>query len=191
MADESLMSQYHLKLKGMLNDRLSPFSEEKLCAIMSGLESSSGGDFVDALADALARCVTLNWRRNARKLVVVIGDSPGHSLLKPAPKNADACYRVEDVETQLFELHQLGVEMVTLYHPLTQEVANHFRSIKRGYQPMEMAAYAQSQYQRIASQDERAFSADTFAPEEAAKKIADRSFPLARQYGFGVLGVVT
>ena len=37
------------------------------------LEATSGGDFVDALADALIACIDLNWRNNARKLLVVFG----------------------------------------------------------------------------------------------------------------------
>ena len=97
--------------------RLEPIPPSDLRSLLSRVPSSSGGDFVDALADALAECASARWHPEARKLRVVTGDSPGYSILNPAPWGANAAVREKDVETVALDLHRKGVEVVTIYHP--------------------------------------------------------------------------
>ena len=124
---------------------LRPLSLERLKTELAALEPTSGGDFVDALADALAACTGFHWKPNARKLVLVSGDSPGASLLWPVRKGGDACVREHDVDTQALRLHRLGVELMTVYH----EPEKGFLEDLIG-PPKEFQRHAQEQYQRLA-----------------------------------------
>ncbi|HEX2835311.1 MAG TPA: hypothetical protein VHW00_20015 [Thermoanaerobaculia bacterium] len=109
-----------------------------------------GGDFVDALADALAMCSRLHWRDDARKVVIVCGDSPGASLLNPFPHGAELCARHRDVDTESLRLHRQGVEILTIHHaPATPRVVRMER---------DLLAAARDQYTRLASLPEMALS---------------------------------
>jgi hypothetical protein len=137
-----------------------------------------GGDFVDALADALYACARLRWRKG-RRLLVISGDSPGFSLLQPLTAGTDVCVRKRDVETQALELHRLGVEIVTIYHaaPSNAAVTPLGRSL---------LAEAGAQYARIASlPEEMAFEASSFEPEEAANRVAAIGVPIGRGASLG------
>lgn len=148
---------------------------EKLLA----LDPTPGADFVDALADALNACVRLRWRKEARKIVVVSGDSPGHSLLFPLPKGADLGVRRFDVDTQAFALHRLGIEIVTIYHdpPAEKKVAF----------ARELLSEAKAQYMRLASIPELSFEASAFQPEAAAERVGKMTGAIARGPALGEL----
>ena len=75
---------------------------------------------MDALADALAECASARWHPEARKLLVVTGDSPGYSILNPAPWGANAAVREKDVETVALDLHRKGVEGSSVRLPACQ-----------------------------------------------------------------------
>jgi len=139
------------------------------------LPATSGCDFVDALADALAACADLHWRPRARKMIVLTGDSPGFSILHPLPKAADLCVRERDVDTTVAALHHLGVEVVTIYHAPSQALALETIPFQR-----ELLAAVRSQYIRLASLPEMAFEAATFDPQEAARQVGAITTPFAR-----------
>ncbi|MFO1429793.1 MAG: hypothetical protein U1F76_06590 [Candidatus Competibacteraceae bacterium] len=121
------------------------------------IPATSGGDFVDALADALAACNELYWSPDARKLVLISGDSPGFSILQPIPKGGDACVRENDVDTQTLRLHRRGVELLTVYHDPDPDFLDSLIEPQREFQK-----YAQEQYTRLASLPEMAFVASQF-----------------------------
>jgi hypothetical protein len=151
---------------------------EKLLA----LPGTSGADVVDALADALHACAHLRWRSDARKIVLLTGDSPGFSLLHALPKGADLCVRRRDVETQALALHRLGVEILTIYHPPPARLG--FTSI--AFQN-ELLNAARAQYLRLASLPEMAFDAADFEPASAGERIGRISGELARGAALGEL----
>jgi hypothetical protein len=125
------------------------------------LPASSGADYVDALADALQACAQLHWRREARKLLIVSGDSPGCSLVHPAPADTDVGVRRHDVETAAAALHAAGVEIATVFHaPLAEAALLPWQRV-----PVE---FARDQYARLASRPELAFSEPRFVGAVAA-----------------------
>jgi hypothetical protein len=80
------------------------------------LESTSGGDFVDALADGLNACLNLPWRQLARRLVLVFGQSPGYSLLEPFESPASYNPRELCIEEEVTKLHRKQIEVATVFH---------------------------------------------------------------------------
>lgn len=151
------------------------------------LPASSGGDFVDALGDALKACGELRWREEARKILLVTGDSPGHSLLHPAPWGADAGVRHHDVEHQALDLHRrtgLGLEIATLYHDLPVESGHYDLATRR------FLDHARDQYRRLASRPETAWLASTFDPEAAAATLRTPLPALGRGPCLGVVVAV-
>jgi hypothetical protein len=155
---------------------LQPFDAERLREKVLAVSATSGGDFVDALGDALAACLRLRWREGARKLVILSGDSPGASLLHPLPNGADFCVRRLDVDTQVLDLHRLGVEVVTIYHAPPR----HLVALNR-----ELLEATRRQYCRLASLPELAFEASTFDPGVAAERLTSISRPIARGAALG------
>lgn len=160
------------------NEQLHESGLGRLHKKLMAVTSTPGGDFVDALADALYVCTRLRWRRG-RRLLVVSGDSPGFSLLQPLTAGTDVCVRKRDVETQVLELHRMGVEIATIYHaaPSDAAVTLFGRSL---------LAQAGAQYSRIASlSEEMAFEASSFEPEEAANGVASIGVPIGRGASLG------
>jgi len=143
---------------------LRPWDRERLKRGLADIEASSGGDFVDALADALAVCVGLRWNPKARKLVLVSGDSPGASLLWPVRQGGDACVREHDVDTQTLRLHRLGVEILTVYHDPDRGFLEDLIGPPKAFQ-----RHAQDQYQRLASLPEMAFPESQFQGKPEAE----------------------
>jgi hypothetical protein len=131
------------------------------------LPATSGGDFVDSLADALAACCELRWRAAARKLVVLVGDSPGYSILRPAPRGADAQVRERDVDIEAAALHRQGVELLTLYHAPAVEGAT--AGFLRPF-----VDHARAQYLRIASRPDLSFEAAGFEAAAAVRSLMSR-----------------
>lgn len=153
---------------------------EQLRERLLSVPSSPGGDYIDALADALNACTRLRWRPNARKVLVLTGDSPGLSLLHVLPKGADLCVRRLDVDTQAEWLHRQGVEVVTIYHaPPSDRLL--YQLVPEG----EILRGARSQYMRLASLPELAFEASSLHPEQAAERFGRVSGPLGRGVALG------
>lgn len=159
---------------------LQPLDPDRLRERLLTLPSTPGGDFVDALADALAACSRLRWRTEARRLLVVSGDSPGLSLLHALPQGADLCARRLDVDSQIMHLHRLGVEVLTIYHA----PAPHLQLDKLASQGSLLQA-ARQQYRRLASLAELAFEESAFQPVEAAERLKRIVSPVARGAALG------
>jgi hypothetical protein len=146
--------------------RFSPWSPEECREALSWIDPTPGGDFVDALADALQACRRLPWREKARRLVVVCGDSPGHSVAHPLPPGADARVRRLDVDVEAEHLHEAGVEIATLYFNPPGDVGPRQAAFQR-----ELLGATREQYARLASLPEMAFQLSRFDPEKAAQGI--------------------
>lgn len=159
---------------------LQPLDPDLLRERLVAVPATPGGDFVDALADALAACTRLRWRDAARKVVLLSGDSPGHSLLLPLPKGADLCVRRRDVDSQALALYRLGVEIVTIYHAPAAELGLYEIPFQR-----DLLLGAQAQYARLASLPEMAFEAASFRPEKAAERLGQGSGAMARGAALG------
>lgn len=162
--------------------RLRASSPAALRKALLAVEPSSGGDFVDALADALVACAELHWRAEARKVLVVVGDSPGHSLLEPAPAGADACVREQDVDDAALVLHERGVLIATVYQVPESKVIE--ADLEAG---RELLRYAAGQYQRLASRPELAFELATLDPAAVAERLVAERGPLGRHASWGAL----
>jgi hypothetical protein len=159
--------------------RLRILSEQQLRERLGSIPYTSGADFVDALAEALHECQSAGWRADARKLLVLAGDSPGNSILYPLPRGADARPRGFDVDSEAATLHETqGVEILSIYLGNPQPNATH-----------NLATHASKQYERLASHPTLFWNAESFDPEAAAaalKNIAE-GLVLARGSCYGVL----
>ena len=161
---------------------LQPLDRARLRERLLALPSSPGADFADATADALDACVRLHWRKDARRVVLLTGDSPGASLLHPLPKGADLCVRHHDVDTRAFALHRLGVELLTIYHDPPRTLGLHTIAPQR-----DLLAAARDQYERLASLPELAFEEASFQPDVAAGRLRALEGVIARGFAFGEL----
>jgi len=165
---------------------LVPLARVDLVGALEDLPATSGGDFTDALGDALYACTALHWRAGSRRLAVVVGDSPGHSLTAPVPRGGDARARQHDVDMEARRLHRLGVEILTLYlpppRPGSKPVAP-FANQKR-----ELLRHAADQYLRLASEASLAVTSDGFDPAALAGLLLTRDYPLARGPSYGLAG---
>lgn len=124
---------------------------------LQNLPDTPGGDFVDALADALLTIGQLHWREDARKLVIILGDSPGFSLLKPIPEGGNAAIREWDIETAQHKLVNKGIELATIY----VEQGNYNEQSLQG----QLQQAARQQYQSIATYPSIGFTQNTFNPK--------------------------
>ncbi|MCP4700572.1 MAG: VWA domain-containing protein [Gammaproteobacteria bacterium] len=161
---------------------LQPLELARMKSALLNVPSTSGGDFVDALADALEACSRLRWQSNARKLVVVIGDSPGHSIIHPVRGGGDVCVRRMDMETAAMQLHHLGIEVMTIYHAPPPDVKKEFLGFQK-----ELLDYTKQQYEQLASLPELAFSAFAFDAAKASDVFCGRTQPIGRGTAFGQL----
>lgn len=134
----------------------------ELGTALEAIKPSSGGDFVDALADALSACRLLGWRADARKLVLLTGDSPGYSVLHPSPPGADIGGRELDVDAEADGLFEHGIELATIHHHPPAESGLHDKY-------SDLLEFARDQYVRIASRRKLAFDATSFVPLDAAQ----------------------
>lgn len=149
---------------------------------LSAIAPTPGGDFVDALADALHACRRLPWRERARRIVMICGDSPGHSVLHPLCRGADLHVRRLDVDIEAEHLHRAGVEIATLYLDPPEDFALRGVAYQR-----ELLDGAREQYARLASLPSMAFEISRFDPEAAAREIRDREGLLGRRAAPGEL----
>jgi len=153
---------------------------EPLRSRLRSLPSTSGGDFVDSLADALAACRALRWRGGSRKLLVITGDSPGYSILHPSPLGADAQVRERDVDVEVVALHGDGVEALTIYH--APKVEGGAAAFLRPF-----VEHTRGQYQRIASRPDLAFEASSFDPTAAVRALRSQVLLVGRGASPGIL----
>lgn len=152
--------------------RLRPCTASSLGEMLAAVPPSAGADFVDALADGLDACAALNFRDDARKLVVLTGDSPGLSLLFPPPPGLqlDAHIRELDVDTVTLRLFEMrGVEVATIYHDVPRESGYLDDPRSREAQAL---ALARAQYARLASRPELAFKRSRFSAERVAEVLS-------------------
>lgn len=118
---------------------------------ISHLKPSSGCDYVDALAEALHETLDYNWRNTARKLIFVIGDSPGFSIEKPAPViggvQANTAIRHYNLESESMRLHKNKIEIMSLY-------INDDTELERSSNPIDkLRHYTKTQYIELATLD--------------------------------------
>lgn len=164
--------------------RLHSFAPDAFASTLDRLGSapSSGGDFVDALADALAACRRLDWRPG-RKLVVIVGDSPGYSVLHPVECTGNARARCLDVDSESLALHAMGVEIVTLYlAPPAGLIADLEPRARR------LIADAEQQYLRLASIPDYAGRLGDLDADALAGLLLARDFPIGRGSSLGMPG---
>lgn len=179
----ALRSAFSLQHRGQ-QDRIPmrPFQGRDAQDILQGLKATPGGDFVDALADALAGCRTLPWSA-ARRLLVIVGDSPGHSIAHPAPPGADVLAREHDVDLEVAALHaDRQVEVVTLYNRPPAEMIERISEPARA-----LLVHAEEQYRRLASLPDYARDLDGFDAVALARQLRERSTMIARGASYGIL----
>ncbi|HEX8253317.1 MAG TPA: hypothetical protein VF846_09235 [Thermoanaerobaculia bacterium] len=155
--------------------------ETRLRERLLALPATPGADFVDATADALDACARLWWRNGARRIALLTGDSPGASILYPLPKSGDLGVRRHDVDTRAVELHRMGVEILTIYHPPPSSLGLQNLAPQRDF-----LRCARDQYQRLASSPELAFLEASFDPA-AAVELIGRATVVARGASLGQL----
>jgi hypothetical protein len=141
---------------------------------LMGLRGTSGCDFVDALADGLQAAGRFNWRTPARHLLVVIGDSPGYSVVPPPPPLANAQARSLDVYSEAARLHDQAVEIVTIFHDIGASPGQF-----AAQDPGPMLSYARQQYERLASARGYALLSSRFRGGELAENLWSARTPLA------------
>jgi hypothetical protein len=132
------------------------------------LTASPGMDFVDAVGDALAAAHGLQWRDDSRRLVILIGDSPGHSTARPIRYGGDALARTRDVDTEAMRLHRDQAEILTIYHPPKADARKQADPEYR-----DLFDYARDQYRRLASQPELALTTADLVPQQASLERAN------------------
>jgi len=176
-----LRPAYHLDPAEPEARTLRPMDSGQLRARLLSLRPTSGGDLVDALADALAACRQLRWRNGARKLLVVTGDSPGYSIRWPAPWGSNAQVRENDVDVEAAALHREGVELVSLYHAPAIDAAT-FEFVRP------FVDHARMQYLRLASRPGLCFAAGALDPAAAVRALTSRVPVLGRGASPGILG---
>jgi hypothetical protein len=162
--------------------RFLPLQGPRVQGALGALFPTSGIDFVDALADALQACRGLPWAERSRKVVLVCGDSPGHSVLHPLPPGAARRPRRLDVDVEAEKLHRAGIEIATLYFdpPADSE-------LRQARFQRELLDGARAQYARLAALSSWAFEASRFDPDQAAQAIRERPEALGRSAVLGEL----
>lgn len=175
-----LAPRYHLYPQREEDRGFLPLDVARLRTALELIPSTPGGDFVDALADAFQACRRLRWRRDARKVIVVFGDSPGHSVLHPLRKGADVCARALDVDTEVWRLHSEGVEVATVYCDPAADLRLNAIEFRR-----DLLSGARAQYARLASLPSMAFEASSFSPERAEEAVRSPEGVIARCAALG------
>lgn len=165
--------------------RLEAMDLRALGLLLTNLVGSSGGDFVDALGDALgAASEQYHWRPEARHLLLLCGDSPGHSLVHGAPVGADLRVRRQDVDQAAIRLHyEHGVELATLFLDWPQ-------ALRDSTLVTSLHLFAEAQYRRLASWPGLAFTGSRFDPKAAAEAWLHPPVVLGRGPTLGLLRAI-
>ncbi|MFH1468448.1 MAG: hypothetical protein ABIO70_28925 [Pseudomonadota bacterium] len=156
-------------------------SPSLLAQQIEAIQASSGGDFVDALAEGLRAVRALAWRPGARKLVILTGDSPGGSVRHPPPEGAAAQPRRLDVDEEVESLHEQGVEVLSIFHDVPYE-SGLLDPDRRGRVRMSrvLLRYAEQQYQRMATHGSCFWMRSKLDPAQAAKAVLEAPPRLGR-----------
>jgi hypothetical protein len=168
-----LIPSYRLHPPQAGDRRFRPVDPDRLRVELLELPPTSGGDFVDALADALAACARLPWRSEARKLLLLLGDSPGHSILHPPPHGTSTGARRRDVDLEAVHLHGKGVELASIFFAQAPALGLHQVDFRR-----RSLDFARSQYTRLASLPRYSFEARSFTAKEAIRALSHRDGPI-------------
>ena len=168
LQDKQLQPKYLLHPENPVDRALGRYSRERLERQLRDVPYSPGGDFLDALGDALhfATSSTLRWRPDARKLLLVSGDSPGYSVMHPAPWGADLLAREHDVDMVAKELHRRGVEVATIFHDLPEDSGYDSRTVKA------LLRHAEDQYRALACRRQWAFTLAGLDSETLSSRLA-------------------
>jgi len=178
-----LVCRYAIYPEAIEQRKLRPLTEEQLRERLGRLPPTSGGDFVDALADALHECGSVGWRADARRVLLIFGDSPGFALSYPPPRDADIQVRHLDVDTEAMRLHaDHGVEIVTVYAGAPPDSRPYHMAAPEPY-----LDYAFEQYSRLASQRSLCWTAAAFRGDSAAEEVIASPPILGRQSSYGLL----
>lgn len=129
---------------------------------VASVPGSNGADFVDALGEGLYECSRLRWRPQARKVLILVGESPGFSLLHREPRQSDLRARERDVDLETSRLTAKGVEVVTIFSRLS-----HFRDDLPGLEKL-FIEFARNQYARLASSREYFFEVEWNSPTKVS-----------------------
>lgn len=162
-----------------------PWNKDELEESLKNLKGIHGADYIDALAESLEKINTSEryWRNDARRLLLVIGNSPGFSLLNPAPLvngiGFNAAIRHCDVESQTKALHKQEVEIITLYVKESSEIRGDFKSI---------VDYTQKQYKNLASTDEHSHLLNTWNIEQTVLMLSTNENDIG--YGYCVSSTI-
>lgn len=181
LSDPDLRPRYRLhRPRAFPPGALLPYGAFDLPLTLATLPSSPGADYVDALADGLRACSALHWRPHSRRLTILTGDSPGHSLEIPVPRGGDAQARALDVDRECLRLHRAGVEIVSLYTGVPAAGNDPLAQRRRA-----LLDHARDQYRRLASEPGLAVAA--LDPETLARRLLARATPLGRGASYGCL----
>lgn len=155
---EDLRPAYRLA-PALADRRFEAFSPAGLERRLAALRPSPGGDAVDAVAEGLLAAVDLPWRAGARRLVLLLGDSPGYSISDSLPVGAASSARRQSLEQASAALFAHAIELATFFLPPASELiaADTWRELLR---------HAERQYRRLASLPEWAFRLDPGALED-------------------------
>ena len=163
--------------------KLQKYIPEQLKQQLLQLPTTSGGDFVDALSEALQQCGFAGWRNNARKILVICGDSPGYSMLKPAPLGADIHVRGIDLDQECTHLcSQYAVEIVSIYSGVPATIADNPYGIA---EPKEYLDHSRSQYLRLASLPNFFWTDASFEPRKAVEMLQTAPATIGRGACYG------
>jgi hypothetical protein len=112
----------------------------------------------------------LSWSDGTRKLLLILGNSPGYSVLDadlPVLELADAQTRINDVYREAMDLHAIGVEVVTIFHDAGIDVMAQLSAAAAG-----LLDHTRNQYMRLATRPEWALTSSAFKPHIAAREWA-------------------
>lgn len=118
------------------------FRTQKLLDFLSGIEAAGGGDWEEAVKEALETAIhELNWRKKSKKVIVVVADAPPHP------------YDFDDVKRLVREFRQQGgffsaIDVTVPSHELFDR--HMWRSLQgsKPYQPSPLPEY----YKQVAVQ---------------------------------------
>ncbi|HYN79829.1 MAG TPA: hypothetical protein VES73_18765, partial [Lamprocystis sp. (in: g-proteobacteria)] len=180
-----LVPTFHLR--HLPDDRpehlLAPLTPEALAELLvKQIKATPGADVVDALADALAAANQLQWGDETRRLLVIIGDSPGHATAYPVPYGGDALPRRADVDAEAARLHRDHVTIMTLYHAPAAPLVEALLEAQ-----IALIDHAREQYRRLASVPQLACTTTDFDPQEALHTLNGRQVPWGRGASWGRL----
>lgn len=110
--------------------RVYPFTAglPRMQAHITALEASGGGDSPEAVYDGIAdACRKLEWRKHARRLLVLVGDAPPHGTGFPDDRFPHGCPCGETIESIAALCEESGVTLYAL--GLTPHVEASFKKL--------------------------------------------------------------